>query len=179
MKKWADFTEAEVAAVKSGVVALCINASGVTLSASQQTDMATLFGAAVQSFADADVRCLWNPTEDGVVGIVAEGGRPYIPAIVGLLRNFEGTFTPKYGRKSESASVNKSGTEQVALAGQTGTLEDKITVAAPDVRAATIGNSTASDVDAAEKMRFDSETEKSLYLLFSKWVRRASVDEDV
>ena len=178
MKKWADFSEAEIAAVKSGVVALCINASGVTLTASQQTDMATLFGAAVQSFSDAGVRCLWNPTEDGAVGIVGVG-RPYLPAIVGLLRNFEGAFTPKYGRKSESESVNKSGTEQVALAGQTGTLEDKITVAAPDIRAATIGNSTASDVDAAEKMRFDSETEKSLYLLFVKWVRRASCDDDI
>ena len=178
MKKWADFSEAEVAAVKSGVVALCINAAGVTLTASQQTDMATLFGAAVTGFADADVRCLWNPTEDGVVGIVGVG-RPYLPMIVGLLRNFEGAFTPKYGRKSESGSVNKSGTEQVALAGQTGTLEDKITVAAPDIRAATIGTSTASDVDVAEKMRFDSETEKSLYLLFVKWVRRASFDDDI
>jgi hypothetical protein len=178
MKKWADFTEAETNAVKSAAVALCINAAGITVTDAVTTAMTTLFGSAIAPYSDAGVRCYWNPTEDGTVGIVG-AGRPYLPDIVGLLRNFEGNFLPKYGRKSESESINKSGTEQVSLASTGSTLEEKITVSAPDVRAATIGNSSASDVDAAEKMRFDSETEKSLYLLFSKWVRRASVDEDV
>ena len=178
MKKWADFTEAETNSVKSAAVALCLNAAGITLTEPQSTAIAALFGAAITPYADADVRCYWNPTEDGVVGIVAVG-RPYLPDIVGLLRNFEGNFLPNYGRRSESETTNKSGTEQVSLAATSGTLAEKITVEAPDVRAATIGTSSASDVDAAEKMRFDSETEKSLYLLFSKWVRRASVDEDV
>ena len=178
MKKWADFTEAETNSLKSAVVALCLNASGVSVTEAVSTAIASLFGSAITPYADAGVRCYWNPTEDGNVGIVGVG-RPYLPDVVGLLRNFEGNFIPKYGRRSESETTNKSGTEQVGIEGMTGTLEDKITVQAPDVRAATIGTSSASDVDAAEKMRFDSETEKSLYLLFSKWVRRASVDEDV
>lgn len=175
MTLWSEFTPSQKNSVVDAIKTECELASGVTFTGQLASSFNSLVHGAIRKYDNAGVRCIWSPKE--IPGIV-NAGRPYLPDIVGLLRNFEGNFLPKYGRRSESESTNKSGTEQVSLAAISGTLDEKITVEAPDIRAATIGTSSASDVDAAEKMRFDSETEKSLYLLFCKWVRRASVDED-
>lgn len=178
MTLWSDFTGEEAAAVTSAVLAACTAASGVTLSASQQTAFGTLFGSAVSGYADAGVHCLWEPED--VVGIVS-AGRPYIPDIVAILRNAtDATFVPTYGRRTTSGTSSKSGTEQVALKpAATADLETRIEVAVPDIRAASVGTAQTSDVDAAEKFRFDSEVEKSLYVLLGKWVRRASFPGDL
>lgn len=177
MTLWNDFTAAEITAVEAAVVNKCEAAAG-TLSSAAKTALAALFGSAVASYASAGVRCIYDP-EDGVPGIVA-AGTPYLPAIVGVLRNSDATFVPRYGRKTSSETINKTGTEQVAIKpAATTTLDERITVAVPDVRAANVGNVEASDVDAAEKLRFDAEAEKSLFLLLGKWVRRASVPEDL
>ena len=178
MTLWNDFTPEESAAVTTAVCTVCVTAAGVTLSAAQQTAIANLFGAAVSGYADAGVRCLWDPED--VSGIVS-AGRPYLADIVAVLRNVsDATFIPTYGRKTTSGTVSKTGTEQVAMKpSASSTLGERIEVAIPDVRAASIGESEASDVDAAEKFRFDSEAERSLYLLFGKWVRRASFPLDL
>lgn len=176
MTLWADFSAADVTAVKNGIVAACTNAAG-SLAAAKQTALADVVGAVITGLAGASVRSLYDPA-DGVPGIVA-AGRPYMPDIVGILRNSDASFIPNYGRVTSTASVNKSGTEQVALAGNGGTVEEKITIDAPDIRAATVGNITAEDVDAAEKLRFDAEGEKSLYILIGKWIKRASVPADL
>lgn len=178
MTLWNDFTTEESAAVTSAVLAACTSASGVTLSASQQTAFGTLFGNVVAGYASAGVRCLWDPED--VAGIVS-AGRPYIPDIVAILRNTnDATFVPTYGRKTTSGTLSKTGTEQVAAKPAVlATLAERIEVAIPDVRAASVGESEASDVDAAEKFRFDAEAEKSLYVLLGKWVRRASFPGDL
>lgn len=178
MTLWNDFTAAEIAAIEAAVVDKCEAAAGGSMGPAKKAALAALFGSAVASYAAAGVRCIYDP-EDGVPGIVA-AGTPYLPAIVGVLRNSDGDFVPLYGRKTSSETINKTGTEQVSIKpAATADLDERITVAVPDVRAANVGNVEASDVDAAEKLRFDAEAEKSLFLLLGKWVRRASVPEDL
>lgn len=177
MTLWSEFTAEDITALKTAVVSTCTSAAG-SLSADKQLALGTLFGTAVTSYANAGVRSWYDP-EDGIPGIVA-AGRPYLPDIVAILRNSDASFVPAYGRTTSSESLNKTGTEQVSIKpSASATLDEKITVKVPDLRSASTGNVTASDVDAAEKFRFDGEAEKSLYLLLSKWVRRASVSEDL
>ena len=177
MALWNDFTAEELSTIKTAIRSVCTNAAGVTLSAAQQTSFETMVLDAVGYYAEAGVRCLWDPED--VAGIVS-AGRPYLPAIVGVLRNSDATFVPRYGRTTSSETVSKTGTEQVAIKpAATAGLDERITIAVPDVRAANVGNVEASDVDAAEKLRFDAEAEKSLSILLGKWIRRASVPEDL
>lgn len=179
MTLWSDFTPEEAAAVSTAVVNACKDASGVVLPAAQQTALGTLFGTVVSGYAAGGVRCIWDP-EDAVAGVVY-AGRPILPDIVAILRNStDETFVPTYGRKTTAGTLNKSGTEQVSIKPTAAaTLGERIEVAVPDLRAASIGETETSDVDAAEKFRFDAEVEKSLYVLLGKWVRRASFPGDL
>jgi len=178
MTLWNEFTENELSALKAAVVTACTTAAGVPITEPQTTALGSLFLAVLDVYKSAGVRCVWDPEE--VPGIVAVG-RPYLPDIVAILRNSTGTsFVPDYGRRTSSDTVSKSGTESVsAKPAGAATLDERITVAVPDIRTAATGTASALDVDAAEKMRFDAEAEKSLYILFGKWVRRASFPDDL
>lgn len=180
MTYWADFDALELSTIKNRIKTSCEAAAGITMTTAQSTTFNNILSAVIESMVLANVHCLYGYDDgEGVIGIVA-AGRPYMPEIVGLLRNSDASFTPDYGRRTSTASVNKSGTEQVALSGNAGTtVEEKITIGAPDIRAATVGNITAEDVDAGEKYRFDAEPEKSLYILLGKWIKRASVPADL
>ena len=186
MKKWNEFTSDQKSALATAMAAKCMTAAGVT-DATKSAAIVTLIGTVIDSFAD--VRCVYDPGSvhtdttftDAVLGICYVG-TPFIPSIVGIIRN-TGTganLVPEYGRKTESSSENKSGTEQVALKPTVpGTLPERIEIAIPDIRSATVGNVSATDVDSAEKMRFDAEADKSLTVLFGRWIRRASFPGDL
>lgn len=186
MKKWNEFTSDQKSTLANVMAAKCMTAAGVTDS-TKSTAIATQIGYVIDSFAD--VRCIYDPGTshedqtfiDAVLGICYVG-TPFIPSIVGIIRN-TGTganLVPEYGRKTESSSENKSGTEQVALKPTVpGTLPERIEIAIPDIRSATVGNVSATDVDSAEKMRFDAEADKSLSVLFGRWIRRASFTPDL
>lgn len=177
MTLWNDFTVEKVTEIKNGIVAACTNAAG-SLASAKQTALASLVGTVISGLAAANVRCLYD-ADDAAVGVVA-AGRPYMADVVAVLRNSDNSFIVDYGRRTSTASTNKSGTEQVALAGNPGTtVEEKITIGAPDIRAASVGNVTAEDVDAGEKFRFDADGEKSLYILLGKWIKRASFPADL
>ena len=182
MTKWNEFEAEQIAAIASAMSTKCMTAAGVT-DATKKSTIDSLIASVIAGFAD--VRCVYDLTDNTITEIaagIAYIGNPFIPQIVGIIRN-TGTganLVPEYGRKTESESVNKSGTEQVAMKPAVlSTLAEKITVDVPDVRAATVGNMSATDVDAAEKMRFDSESDKSLSVLFGRWIRRASFPGDL
>lgn len=182
MTKWNEFTAEQKSAITSAISTKCMTAAGVT-DATKKTAIETVIGSVIEGFAD--VRCVYDLTDSTISEIaigIAYIGNPFVPQIVGIIRN-TGTganLIPEYGRKTESESVNKSGTEQVAMKpAALSTLDEKITIAVPDIRAATKGSTTATDVDAAEKMRFDSEAEKILAVLFGRWIRRASFPGDL
>lgn len=178
MTLWNDFTTEEKNAVSAAILSACTTAAGVTLSGAQTTAAGNMIDAAIASYAAADVRCLWEPED--VVGIVS-AGRPYLPDIAAILRNStDATFVPSYGRKTTSGTSTKTGTEQVSLKpAAAATLPERITVAVPDIRAASIGEAEGVEVDAAEKFRFDASAEKSLAMLFNRWIRRASFSLDL
>ena len=179
--KWSDFSETTLTTIKTAVRQQCTRAAGVTTTASQDAEIEGIFAAALLPYIGAGCRCYFDVEDDSVqvVGIVGLG-TPYLPDISAILRNGGTGFVPVYGRTTASDTENLSGTEQVALSGNTETtVEGKITIGAPDIRAATVGHVTASDIDAAEKFRFDAQAEKSLFLLFDKWIKRATVFEDL
>ena len=186
MKKWNELTTQQKNGVASAIANKCMQAAGV-IDAAKVTQIITLISDVISSFGD--VRSMYDPgdsatgeTFDNAKLGICYVGSPIIPSIVAIIRN-SGTGTnlvPEYGRKTESSSLNKSGTEQVSLKpAVSSTLDERIEIAVPDIRSATVGNVTANDVDAAEKMRFDSESEKSLAILFSRWIRRASFAFDL
>lgn len=180
MTLWNEFTSDEKTLIENTMIAACTAASGVTLTDAQSTAFASLIDGYISVYAAGGVRCLWDPEDPAADGIVSAGA-PIIPSIVAILRNFtDTTFKPSYGRKTSTGTTNKSGTESVSLKpSASATLPERIEVAVPDIRAASVGESETSDVDAAEKFRFDAETEKSLGLLLGRWIRRASFSHDL
>lgn len=179
MTLWNDFTTPQKNAVSAAILAACTSAAGVTLTLAQSTAFTALIDARIAIYAAGGVRCLWDP-DDAATG-VAYAGAPIVPDIVAILRNTtDATFQPTYGRKTSTGTTNKSGTESVSLKpSASATLPERIEVAVPDIRAASVGESETSDVDAAEKFRFDAESEKSLGLLLGRWIRRASFSHDL